>query len=368
MMQFSVDLASAGDDAAIRSLYRRQPMPGRISVAFEREPNFSLGCRITGKDCQIVVARTTNSGEIAGVACRSKRQMYLNGHEQRLGYLGQLRIDERFRGRWLVSRGFRLLRQLHDRDPLPAYLVSIVGGNRQATGVLVENRRKIFPALHPVADFCTLAILARGYRVALSCNASIAPAREEQLGEIAAFLNTCGACRQFFPVWTEERLRGLTEFGLRIEDLRIARRNGEIVGVIGLWDQSSFKQTVVRGYSGWLKTAAPIYNLSAPWLGRASLPPLGEKLRSAYASFVCVANDDSHVFRALLREVYNLARSRGFEYLLLGLDSRDPLLLVAREYSHIAYPSRLYLAEWPNGGHIHEQLDRRPAYVDIATL
>lgn len=127
MMQFSVDLASAGDDAAIRSLYRRQPMPGRISVAFEREPNFSLGCRITGKDCQIVVARTTNSGEIAGVACRSKRQMYLNGHEQRLGYLGQLRIDERFRGRWLVSRGFRLLRQLHDRDPLPAYLVSIVG-------------------------------------------------------------------------------------------------------------------------------------------------------------------------------------------------------------------------------------------------
>ena len=367
-MQFNVDIANAGDDAAIRGLYRSQPMPGRISVAFEREPSFLVGCRVTGENCQIVVARTANSGEIAGVACRSQRQLYLNGREQRLGYLGQLRIDERFRGRWLVSRGFRLLKQLHDRDPLPAYLVSIVGGNHQATGVLVENRRKIFPILHPVADFSTLPISTRGYRVALGCDASISSAREEQLGEMAKFLNTCGARRQFFPAWTEERLRGLTELGLRIEDLRIARRNGEIVGVIGLWDQSSFKQTVVRGYSGWLKTAAPIYNLSAPWLGRAPLPPLGEKLRSAYASFICVANDDPHVFRTLLREVYNLARSRGFEYLLLGLDSRDPLLPVAREYSHIAYPSRLYLAEWPNGGHIHEQLDRRPAYVDIATL
>ncbi len=367
-MQFRVDLATAGDDAAIRGLYRSQPMPGRISVAFEREPNFSLGCRVTGEDCQIVVARTGDDGKIAGVACRSGRQLYLNGREQRLGYLGQLRIDERFRGRWLVSRGFGLLKQLHDCDPLPAYLVSIVDGNPEATGVLVRNRRKIFPTFHAVADFCTLAVSVRGYKPALSRDAIIAGADARQLGEIAAFLRTCGANRQFFPVWTEEKLRGLTALGLRIADLRIARRSGEIIGVAGLWDQSSYKQTVVHGYSGWMKAAAPIYNLSAPWLGRAALPRPGEKLRSAYAAFVCVANDDEDVFAALLRELHNLARFRGFEYLLIGLDARDPLLRVAREYTHVAYPSRLYLAEWPGGGHVHEQLDRRPAYVDIATL
>jgi hypothetical protein len=367
-MQFRVDLATAGDDAAIRGLYRSQPMPGRISVAFEREPNFSLGCRVTGEDCQIVVARTEKDGEVAGVACRSGRRLYFNGREQRLGYLGQLRIDERFRGRWLVSRGFGLLKQLHDRDPLPAYLVSIVGGNQEATGVLVRNRRKIFPAFYPVADFCTLAVSVRGYKPALVRDASIAGADARQLGEVAAFLRSCGSRRQFFPVWTEERIRSLAALGLRIEDLRVARRNGEIAGVAGLWDQSSYKQTVVHGYSGWLKAAAQIYNLSAPWLGRAALPRPGEKLRSAYAAFICVANDDSAVFAALLRELYNLARFRGFDYLLIGLDRRDPLLPVAREYSHVAYPSRLYLAEWPDGGHVHEQLDRRPAYVDIATL
>lgn len=367
-MQFRLDLATAGDDAAIRGLYRSQPMPGRISVAFEREPDFSLGCRVTGEDCQIVVARTADDREIAGVACRSSRQVYLNGSEQRLGYLGQLRIDERFRGRWLVSRGFGLLKQLHDCDPLPAYLVSIVDGNLEATGVLVRNQRKIFPAFHAVADFCTLAVSVGGYKPALARDGSIAGADGRQLGEIAAFLRSCGARRQFFPAWTGEKLRGLTELGLRIEDLRIMRRNGEIIGVAGLWDQSSYKQTVVHGYSGWLKAAAPIYNLSAPWLGRAALPRPGETLRSAYATFISVANDDEDIFAALVRELYNLARFRGFEYLLIGLDVRDPLLPVAREYAHIAYPSRLYLAEWPDGGHVHEQLDRRPAYVDIATL
>ena len=54
--------------------------------------------------------------------------------------------------------------------------------------------------------------------------------------------------------------------------------------------------------------------------------------------------------------------------MLLGLDSRDPFLPVARRYAHVFYPSRLYLAEWPEGGKLHERLDHRTTYVDIATL
>ena len=83
---------------------------------------------------------------------------------------------------------------------------------------------------------------------------------------------------------------------------------------------------------------------------------------------MCVADDEAHVFAALLRKLHNLANSRGFDYLLIGLDARDPLLPIAKKYPHFLYASRLYLAEWPDGGHFHEQLDRRPAYVDIATL
>lgn len=367
-MQLRVDFANAADDAAIREMCRRQTMPGRIRVAFEREPDFSLGCQVSGDDCQIVVARTVNEGEVIGVACRSVRWLYVNGREQRLGYLSQLRIEERYRGRWLVSRGFRLLKQLHDEDPLPAYLVSIVDGNDEAMGVLIRNRRKIFPTFREVAEYRTLAISVGSPQQPLRCDADISPASARNLAEVAAFLQDHGAHRQFFPVWTEENLRSLAAFGLKIEDLLIARRGGKIAGVAGLWDQSSYKQTVVHGYSGWLKAAAPIYNWSAPRLGRSALPRPGEKLHSAYAALICVANDDTAIFAALLRELRNLASLRRFEYLLVGLDARDPLLPVAREYKHISYPSRLYLAEWPDGGDFHEQLDNRPVYVDIATL
>lgn len=368
MMQLCVDLAQPADDAAIRRLLRRQAVPGRVSVTFEREPEFWKGCAVTGVDSRILVARTQADGEIVGVACRSVRNVFVNGRPLRLGYLGQLRVDERFRGRWLVSQGFALLRQLHEKDPVPAYLTSIIGGNTEATGVLVERPRKLFPKFHPVADYSTLALDLRRRRAPLACAASIVAGDPDSVDEVVSFLQTYGARRQFFPVWTVGRLRDLAGLGLHIEDLRIARRNHRIVGLIGLWDQTAYKQTVVQGYSGWLKAAAPLWNSSAALFGRHTLPRPGEELRSAYASLICVANDDTAVFADLLRDIYNLAASRGLNYLLLGLDARDPLLKVARDYAHVLYPSRFYLAAWSDGGHLYEQLDHRCTGVDAATL
>jgi len=367
-MEFQVGLATPADDPALRGLCRREAVPGNIVVTYEREPDFSLGCRVTGKDFQILVAREQQNGQVVGVACRSTRMLFLNGQLQRFGYLGQLRIDRRFRGRWLVSRGFSLLKHLHDRDPVPAYLVSIIQGNHEAEAILVRKPRRSFPSFHPVADFCTLAISLGRAKSPLKSEEDISPATQSQISEIASYLQSHGRRRQFFPEWTEHSLRELTSLSLRIEDILVARRNGQIAGIAGLWDQSAFKQTVVQSYSRWLKAAASLYNFCAPWIGRATLPLPGEKLRSAYVAFICIANDEVQVFAAILRELYNLARSRGFDYLLLGLDARDPLLPIGQKYAHVLYASRLYLAEWPDGGHFHEQLDHRPAYVDIATF
>jgi hypothetical protein len=69
-----------------------------------------------------------------------------------------------------------------------------------------------------------------------------------------------------------------------------------------------------------------------------------------------------------LREIYCLAHDRGLSYLLAGFDTRDPLLKPASAYPHVPYPSRLYLAQWPDGDRMYDQLDGRLAYADIATL
>jgi hypothetical protein len=262
-----------------------------------------------------------------------------------------------------------LLRELHEKDPVPAYLVSVVSGNSEAEGVLIHKARRTFPAFRHVADFSSLAIaLGRRKKPPIRGDIKLCCATADQAEEIVEFLRKHGSQRQFFPIWTTSELLQLTEFGLRFEDIQVARRHGRIIGISGLWDQSAYKQTIVRAYSGWMRAAAPFYNLTAPWLGRPALPSTGAKLRSVYAAFVCIANEEIQVFSALLRELYNCGSAQGFDYLLLGLDSRDSFLPIAQKYAHVLYPSRLYLAEWPDGGKLYERLDHRTTYVDIATL
>jgi hypothetical protein len=98
------------------------------------------------------------------------------------------------------------------------------------------------------------------------------------------------------------------------------------------------------------------------------LPSPGEQIRFAYASFICLANNDPDIFRVLLRHVYNLAVERGYAYLMIGLAEFDPLLDVARQYLHIPYRSRLYTACWPGEESFHQKLDYRLPYVEVATL
>lgn len=369
-MQVVVGLAMPSDDEGIRALMRRQIMPGRVRLAMPREPQFSLGCAVTGDDYRVLVARSTADGAIVGVACRAVRRAFINGHETRVGYLGQLRIDERFRGRWLVARGFALLQQIDRRDPVPVHLVSIVDGNDEASGVLVTRRRPSYPVLSDVTAYCTLALPLRRPKPAIDGPDAITAATAGDVADVVRFLRLEGRRRQFFPVWTEDALHRLTTYGLSVGDLRIARRQGAIVGVMALWDQTAYKQAVVCGYSGWMRVLATLSSVGRSFGGRGFLPHVGDEIRSAYASLVCVADDDAQVFARLLRDVYNAAASRGFDYLLVGLDARDRYLGVARSYSHYSYPSRLYLGSWTDTGsqgELHAP-DSRLAYVDIATL
>jgi hypothetical protein len=369
-MNFQIDLAGLHDDAAIRRLLATNAISGRITLTYDREPNYFAGCETIGRSCQVLVARADD--QIAGVACRATRPMFVNGRILKTGYLGQLRVDARFRGRWLISQGFRFLKRLDDEDPVSAYLLSVIEENQEAFKVLIERRRPGFPVFREVGHLFTLALKLRRANADGAAPRHITSAVRDELPEIIAFLQRCGATRQFYPSYSEDDFCGNGTRDFRLADFFVARRRGEIVGVTGLWDQSSFKQTVVRGYAGWLRMARPAYNFAAGVSAHPPLPSVGEKISSAYASFVCVADDSPEVFRPLLARVYEEAARRGFSYLMVGFDKRDPLLRVAQSYSHIIYPSRIFIAGWDDQCHhferFYEQLDKRIPYFEIAAL
>lgn len=149
----SLSPATRDDDAGIRRLLSSTPMPGRIRVRFEREPDYFAGC---APDTQVLVAR--DGARVVGVACRVIRKLYVNGEAEDVGYLGQLRVDPAYRGRLLTARGYRVMRELHADGRARGYYTTIVDGNAQAEGVLVRRARGGVPRYRFLEKLHTLAI------------------------------------------------------------------------------------------------------------------------------------------------------------------------------------------------------------------
>ncbi|MBE7552472.1 MAG: hypothetical protein HS126_15490 [Anaerolineales bacterium] len=378
MSEFVFELATPADDPAIRRLLANNPVPGQVTVTYEREPDYFLGCGTMGRFCQVLVARRRPGGEVAAVATRTTRPLFVNGQIEEVGYIGQLRVDERFRGRWIVSGGFHYFHHLHADGRVAGYVTTIIEGNAQAQGLLVERARRHFPVYREVDRLCTAAIIlkrplfrlrSRNTQYATRNTFEIHPATPTDLLTITAFLRQHGPTKQFFPVYSEDDFRNSpTTLGFRLEDFVVARQDGKIVGVIGLWDQSSYKQTVVRAYNDSLRRLRPLYNGWLRLSGTKPLPSPGQPIHFAYASFICIAENNPDIFGILLQNVYNLAVERGYAYLMVGLSTRDPLLRVAQKYAHIPYYSRLYTVCWPDEAAFHEKLDQRIPYVEIASL
>jgi hypothetical protein len=357
-----IELATAGHDAAIRALLARNSMPGRISLTYRRDPDYFQGCSAMGPFYQVLVA--CEGSEIAGLACRAVRRAFVNGREQPIGYLGQLRVDAPHRGRWFVPRGFRFLHELHADGRTSAYLTTIVEGNPAATGVLVNHPRPGMPRYRFVDRLHTLALMTRRGKPTRNVRA----ASNEDLPEIVKFLRAEGPRRQFFPALSVDDFATDVMRGLRIEDFLLATHKGALAGVCALWDQSGYKQTVVDRYDSLLSRLRPLYNLAAPTLRRPPLPPPGSALRTAHASFLVVKNDDRVVLDALLGAARAAAHERGMDYLVAGFSERDPQLSRARRFAHIPYRSDIYTVAWDDGADFHDRLDGRPCYLDPATL
>jgi len=252
--------ATPADDAAIRRLLRRTPMPGDVTIGYEREPSFVRSLKPMGTETQVTVGRPTDDPErVVALGCRTLREAFVDGEPRCVEYLSQMRVDPEYRGQDLVEQGFRQIRAWHEADPVPYSYATITAENPAARTRLVDQPDGAIPPFRPLADLHTLAIVLRRWRlrrpsgpddVTVSRNPS-------DLDGVAAFLREAGCDRSFFPVYRTEDFASDVTLGFDPKNLFVARRDGRIVGTLGLWDVSGHKQTVVRGYRGALRWTRP---------------------------------------------------------------------------------------------------------------
>ena len=163
---------------------------------------------------------------------------------------------------------------------------------------------------------------------------------------IVECLNRNNARKQFALCWTCD---SLFIANLEPSDFFLALDDECVVGCLACWDQSAFKQTVVRGYSGALARWRKLLNAFSRFGSWPYLPEPNTLLRHAYASHLAIDHDDPVVFAVLLRALYNRALEHGYSYFMVGLAESNPLRSVVGAYRPFTYVSQLYLVTWDDG-------------------
>jgi hypothetical protein len=372
---FEFALATSRDDEAVRRLLRT-PLPGRIALSFEREPDAAMAAAVEGDVHLTLLARDARTGDVAGMACRSERALFVNGRPRTMGYLGQLRVASGRRLRSLIDEGFGVLHELHRTGRTPAYLVSLVDDNAAARRLLVERRSPAAPAFTEVGRLTTFTLPARGrWRGGRPTGGALseirlAPGNDARLDEIASCLRRNLARYQFAPAWEAGDLRSaIRTRGLAASDFVVAMQGGRMVGCAALWDQRAFKQVVVRGYAGWLGRVRPFVNLFGPLVGAPRLPPVGESLAFAFVSHLAVDDDRVDVAVALVDAARSRARQAGLDCVVTAAPAAHGVAGAIRaRWRAREYASTLYLASWPDGDDVVRALDGRPAWPEVAVL
>jgi hypothetical protein len=274
--------ATPADDSGIRRLLLTTPMEGAISVSFEREPGYFHGTKIGGSQDEAFVASLDD--RLVAMGSCSLRARYINGKPRSTGYLSELRIDASMRGRiGLPKTGFDFFRNHLARAGAGAVFTSISSDNLPAIRLL-ERGLPGMPRYRFVTEFVTTLIAIPGSdwkRQRLRHAAETRMARrnlglmrgsESMLSSLVECLNEHSSRQQLATKWTEADLNSLNKNGLPLDQFQLVLDRGKVVACAALWDQRSFRQTRIRGYSQALRWLRPIYNFAAYLTGGRNCP------------------------------------------------------------------------------------------------
>jgi len=370
MSALNFTLATPADDESLRCLLRENPITGSISLSFEREPCYFDASAVEGPFHQTIVARETDTGSIIALGNRSVRKLFLNGHPQDIGYMSQLRVRPDYgKGLYLargLAGGFKKYHELHQDGRAPFYLMSVIEDNLPARRLLQSGLPE-YPYVKEYARMFTYTIYPIRRKPALDLPRSLQLIRgnDKYVDGIVNCLNRNGARKQFAPYWTCE---SLFSSNLSPSDFFVVLDAERVVGCLARWDQNSFKQTVVRGYSGSIARWRKLLNMFSFLGGWPYLPEPNTPLRYLYASHLAIDDDDPAVFAVLLRALYNHNLEHDYSYFMIGLAESNPLRKIVKEYRPLTYISQLYLVDWEKGRNLLESIDQRIPGLEIATL
>ncbi len=176
------------------------------------------------------------------------------------------------------------------------------------------------------------------------------------------FLNTEGRKKDLFPVI--ESLEQFTDLGA--EDFYILKNGKEIIAAGALWNQSGYRQYIVKKYRGIMKLAR-CFNPILSLLGYIRLPKENENIDFPMLSFFLAKNDNEDYYKAFLNGIVREVK-KNYGMFVIGTTESYFADGIYKKLKSIRFDTEIYSIEFFSGVERSKQIAKDKLWLECGLL
>lgn len=328
-----IRMAVPEDSGEILRILESSASEGQIELLYTRRPDAYASYMQEAGEARVFVS--TDGDRIVGTAAEIVREVYIGGEIKKAAYICGLKKDPDYTG---TGFGLRFIRALA-QDEVDLCYCSVISDNETAWKMFEKGRRTLQTNL--LGEYTTHILNPKVKVRAPKHPYLFRQANEADLPALLAFLNREGSCHDLFPA-----ISSLHDFhNLSVTDFYILTDEARILAAAALWDQTSYRQYIVKHYRGLLKHARRLNPILSA-LGYIRLPCEDQPLEFPMLSFFLTERDDMTYFRIHLKELMKVAAER-YGMCVIGLPKSHPAASTVRRLPGIRFDTRLYTLKFP---------------------
>lgn len=340
--RYHIRRAENEDSEALITLINDTPQEGSIRLNFERSPNFFHATQTTTTEPEVWLMEDTSKQRLVASFSIGKRYVYVNGEKTLTRYGNDLRIHQDYKGGRTLFRLFKKYRELMQDE----WMQTVILEENKASIETVGSGRLSLPNYHQAGKLVT-RMIALNQKVVLPKH-TIRKATSSDVTLLQDFFDTHARKKQFYPCYNFSEINSNSPYyrNLNLSNYYLCFNDEELVGVSGIWDQKSFKQTRFLSYNGNMKILRYINNFMSKMFGGLNLPAAGSLGNYISMHSVLCKDNDPSILKSLVSQVINDHRQSSYDALIIGLDQKDTLHQGLTQLKNHTLISNHYLASY----------------------
>ena len=377
---YEVRLASCDDNDDLCAIASRTPMIADVAVITDRSPDFFAFYDLHGRqlqpgesphneDCWAAAVASSNGRDV-GVVAVAFRTVRCGDRTLRVAYPMDARVDPGHQRKGAFKAAWGAVRETISQADVDAGIGFILQGNRRAQLAADE----VIPGgvLQEPGDF-HLVHFSMYWPYKEKQRLNIERATDSDRNEIAELLDETYRHHIFVPLMDRAWLDRVVDAspGYSISDIRVVRDKGQIVALIGLWDQTPVRRLIVEKNPLQVRVGILGARLLSRFVTSPPIPKPGQPLTALYIKQIACRPGHQETLRTMMRQLLNRVRTSCAYQLVWGaFYESDPLLPLWKGFASNRSLSKLYWVPMSveTDEIITEALSKHPAYADFSMV